>query len=67
MFLIIGFLNILFILILIYELLRGYIDKFETHIDKLRDKLSQTFPNLNHRPMCRKFLINRGQLKLKVK
>lgn len=47
MFFIIGFLNILFIFILIYELLRGYIDKFEEHIDKLRDKLSEKFPNLN--------------------
>lgn len=60
MFLIIGSLNALFILILIYELLRGYIDKFETHIDKLRDKLSEKFPNLNKQPNCRKFLINRG-------
>lgn len=60
MFFIIGFLNILFIFILIYELLRGYIDKFEEHIDKLRDKLSEKFPNLNKNKYCRKFLINRG-------
>jgi len=40
MFSIIGILNLLFLLVLLYEVFRGYIDKFESHIDKIRDKIS---------------------------
>ncbi|CAD8067727.1 unnamed protein product [Paramecium sonneborni] len=67
MFSIIGILNLQFIFILLYEVLRGYIDKFESHIDKLRDKINQKYPNLQKYNWIRKLLINRGELKSKIK
>jgi hypothetical protein len=68
MFLIIGALNLLFILILIYEVFRGYLNKFEEHVDKLRDKLNEKYPNLRSKyPWLKRFLINRGVLKKKAK
>ncbi|CAD8050685.1 unnamed protein product [Paramecium primaurelia] len=67
MFSIIGILNLLFLLILLYEVFRGYIDKFESHIDKIRDIISKKYPHLQKYQWIRKFLINRGELKKKIK
>ncbi|CAK65900.1 unnamed protein product (macronuclear) [Paramecium tetraurelia] len=67
MFSIIGVLNLLFLLILLFEVFRGYIDKFEIHIDKIRDKIRQKYPQFQNYKWIRQLLINRGELKKRIK
>ena len=53
--------NILFLSLILYKILIGYLTAFAELVDKIRDKINDKYPNLKNHPSFSPFLVNKTQ------